>query len=629
MEVMFNNQMQGQLPFAVNQLQFPRGNYNTVPNIGLEPQLQQFGQLIPNISQCLINDIQTNAELSPLRTFLFNQMANNGFQNSEFAALVKGTIEYFAYLVRRGQVTNAQQAILKACQEMVMFVTASNVRMYPALLQFEDQQKLQFVLQNFDMITQDIQRERMQGGYPGIQQQMVGGQFQQFGATPNFQQATGGPTMTRNYGGGSGGNSGIFTSNEPNRFVETPSNSSMNRNYGGSNDLLSQASEAIVQEAILTHVEQSDTTVDLSEANKNWKPSDGNYYRPAYEPSHQKLVATLKNGRYFYQVKELGEYEMDPSKHRLTPLFGMNNSLITEKLKGSMEDTSKALAEAVSDAKSAPSKQDLVFDSYSRIRLENEMPIELGYDSIWISGIVERLKRVRNRKEDTPIHILQWDAKVVKAFVVERSEETNLIRRFSKMDSNQLLMAIANMKDKFSPSVLKTIDERLTQATNIAIQTNMSIAHLDIGSFIEDWNDLVNHLSNKYGEMIAAKFAAKDEEIIRSALNILDDECAQDVTNGIYDTLDGENYPISYFVESVSFTMLEFFSSELDLDFIKDSSALLSKINTRVWYDLADQIFREYGDTCTRHLIRTVDGKILEIKKGWLTENAYIVNLVG
>lgn len=219
--------------------------------------------------------------------------------------------------------------------------------------------------------------------------------------------------------------------------------------------------------------------------------------------------------------------------------------------------------------------------------------------------------------------------KSCKSFVVETAEETQLIRRLSVMDSNQLLMAIGTLKDKFSPSVLKTIDERLTQAVNNAIETNMSITGLNIDSFIDDWNDLINHMSNKYGELIAAKFVAKDEEIIRSALNVLNDECAQDVTNGIYDTLDDIMYPISYFVETVSFTMLNFFSSELDLDFVKGSSALLSKVNTRVWYDLADQIFREYGDSCTRHLIRTIDGKILEIKKGWLTENAYIVNLVG
>ena len=623
---MFNTQMSPQLPFAVNQLQFPVGNYNTVPNIGLEPHLQSLAGIIPNVSQCLISEIQNYANQSPLRTFLFNQMASNGFQNSDFAAIVKGTIEYFAYLIRRGMGVDHQQVLLKACQDMVIFITANNTRRFPQLQQLEDNNKLMVVLQNFDMVTQDIQRERMQNQYPGVQQQMNGGHFQQFNMTPNFQQATGNQAPARNYGVGNGS---IFTSGEPVRMVDNSNNSGLGRNYGGLNNNAAQASEQIVQNEILQHVEQTDSSVNLTEADENWKPSEGNFYRPAYEPSHQKLVATLKGGRYFYQVRELEGNEMDPSRHRLTPLFGNNNSLITEKLKGSVEDTSKVLADAVSDAKSAPTKQDLVFDSFSRIRLDNEMPIELGYDSIWISGIVERINRVRGRNDNAPIHIMQWDAKVAKAFVIDNADEANAIRRLSRMDSSQLLMAIANVKDKFSPSVLNIIDERLTQAINTAIKTNLSISGLSIDSFIDDWNSLINHISNKYGEMIAAKFVAKDEEIIRCALNILDDSCAKNVTSGIYDTLDGENYPIAYFAESVSFTMLEFFSSELDLDFNTDTSALLSKVNTRVWYDLADQIFREYGDICTRHLIRTVDGKILEIKKGWLTDNAYIVNLVG
>ncbi len=632
---MFNQQqMQGQLPYAVNQLQFPIGNYNFVPNIGLEPHLQQFAQLVQPMAQVLIEEIQKNSRMSPLRTFLFNQMAVQGFQNPDFAGLVKGAIEYFGYLVRRNQVQSPQQGVYKAAQEMVMFVTANNVRRFPALQQFEDPNKIQFVLNNFDAVSSDMQRERMQGTYPGTVQQfgMGGGnQFQNFQQGANFQQAAGGPTNNRNFGGS--GSSGIFTTNEPSRMDNVESNSGMGRSYGASqsDNSAAAASETLVQEEILTHVEQNDFTVSLEEANKNWRPSDGSCYRPAFEPSHQKLVATKQGGRYFYQVKELGENEMDPSKHRLTPLFGNSNSLLVEKLKGSVEETSKVLSEAVSDAKAATNSTpvaDITLDTYSRIRLES-MPVELGYDSVWVSGIIERMKRAREREGAAPIHILQWDAKVVKAVVIESAEEVDLVRRFSRMDSSQLLMAIGNKKDRLSPATLKIIDDRLTEATNTAIKTCMSISGLNIDSFIDDWNDLVNHISNSYGEMIAAKFMAKDEEIIRNALNLMDYETSQDVTSGIYDTADGETYPISYFSENVSFTMLDFFSSELDLDFVKGTSALLSKVNTRVWFDLADQIFREYGDKCARHLIRTTDGKVLEVKKGWLADNAYIVNIVG
>lgn len=631
---MFSQPMQGQLPFSPTQLQFPVGNYNVVPNIGLEPQLQQFAQLLQPMSQVLIEELQSKCRQSPLRTFLFNQMANNGFQNAEFSGLVKSSIEYFAYLVRRNQVQNPTQGVYAAAQEMVMFIAAQNYRNFPGLQQFEDPNKIQVVLNKLAAITQDISRERTQGMYPGVQQQFGGGMpqgggFNQFTTmqpgNTNFQQAAG-PTNNRNFGGNT--SSGIFTSNEPDRSASFDTgNSGMGRNFGTNNTSnIGEVSEQLIQEEILSTLEQTDSSVDIDEANRRWKPSEGNFYRPAYEPSHQKLTATKKNDRFFYQVKELGEFEMDPARHRLTPLFGNNNSMIAEKLKGL--DTSVALAEAVSDAKSAASGVDCTLDTYSRIRLDS-LPIELGYDSVWVSGIVERIRRSRDRGDTTPINIIQWHSSVVKPIVVEGEDVADTIRRFSTLDSAQLLMAIANKKDTLPPAVLAAIDERLTEATNAVIKTNMSISGLSIESFIDDWKDLVNIISNKYGELIAAKLVSKDEEIIRNALNMLSAECGHDVTMGIYDTADGETYPISYFAENVSFTMLEFFSSELNLDFVSNTSALLSKVNTRVWYDLADQIFREFGDECTRHLIRTCDGKILEIKKGWLTDNAYIINLVG
>ena len=632
------NQTQGQLPFSHNQLQFQTGSYNVVPNIALDPHLQQFAQMLQPMSQVLIEEIQNKCRANPLRTFLFNQMANNGFQNAEFASLVKSAIEYFAYLVRRGQIQNPQQGVYKAAQEMVMFIAANNARNYPPLRQFEDPNKIQFVLNQFDGITQDMMRERQQGMYPGIQQQFSGGGapggFNQFGGGgnmnmggTNFQQATS-VTNQRSFGGGGGS---LFTTGGGDAVPSFGNESAvMDRNYGGGVEAAAvsaaAASSHMVQEAIVGKLEESDTSTNLEEAARRWKPVEGCLYRPAYEPSHSKLVASRKGDKFFYTVRELGENEMDEERHRLTPLFGTNNSLITDRLKA--PEVSKALAEAVSDAKTAASGVDATIDTYSRIRLD-VMPIELGYDSVWVSGIVDKIRRQRQRGEDTPINITQWDSRIAKAVIIESEEQADLIRRFSKMDSTQLLMNIANKKDVLSPSVLAVIDERLTAAVNDAVRTNMSISGLNIDSFIDDWNDLINIISNKYGKLVAANFVAKDEEIIRNALNLLPKECGDDVTNGIYDTLDGETYPISYFVETVSFTALDFFSSELDLDFVPGTSALLSKVNTRVWYDLADQIYREFSDTCTRHLIRTCDGKTLEIKKGWLAENAYIINLVS
>lgn len=619
------NQMYGQLPYSPQQIMVQMVHQPVIPNIGLPPHLQSFGNLIPMVATCLINELQGRAQ-TPLRIFLLNQTGQNGFQNNDFASLVNSTIEYIGYLVRNGMALGPQQLVQQAASKMIQFIAAHNVRLYPPLQQYADQ-NVAMALQEYDAIGQNLQRERMQqsGMHSGIQQQWNSNPG--YGGGVNFNSAIGNGQMPqRNFGGNS--QSGLFTSSSGNMDVGNTS-TGVDRNFGGST--FTQMSEPVIQETVVDKLEAGDNVATVEAANASWFPAEGTFYRPAYEPSHQKLVVSLKHGRYYYQVKELGEDEMDPSKHRLTPLF-KHSGMIADKLKGFDESAKVELAEAISDAKSATPGTDMTLDTYSRIQMDR-LPIELGYESVWVSGIVERVRRQRervNQSEDAPpINIVQWHSGVVTPVVINNPEEVDLIRRFADMDCHQLMMNISHCKEKFSASTLAVIDQRLTTETNKALRVNLSIPNMSIDSYIDDWNDLVNHIANKYGETVAARLVSMDTEIIKNALTMIDDGCAADVTSSIYDTNDGESYPVSYFIENVSFTMLEFFSSELDLDFVSDTSALLSKVNTRVWYDLADQIFREFGDICKRHLVRTCDGKVLEISKGWLTDNAYIVSVVS
>ena len=619
-----HNQMYGQLPYSPQQIQVQMVQQPVIPNIGLPPHLSSYANMIPMVATCLIQELQGRAQ-TPLRIFLLNQVGQNGFQNNEFAALVNSTIEYIGYMVRNGMAMGPQQLVQQACSKMIMFIAAHNVQVFPPLQSYADQ-NVAMALQEYNAIGQNLLRERQQQQntmYPGVNQQwnsMPGN-----GGGVNFSNAHGG--MQRNFG--NTGQSGLFTSGNGN--MDMGVTNTMDRNFGGNiTGTVTQATETFAQEAVVDKLEANDVATSLEAANAAWFPSEGTFYRPAYEPSHQKLTVSLKNGRYYYQVKELGDDEMDPNKPRLTPLF-KHSGMIAEKLRGSNESANVELAEAVSDAKSATSGADITLDTYSRIQLDR-LPIELGYESVWVSGIVERVRRQRERTDaysDKPINIIQWHSGVVTPVVINNPEEADLIRRFADMDCHQLLMNIAHCKDKFSVSTLAVIDERLTAETNKALRVNLSIPNISISSFVDDWNDLVNHIANKYGEAVAARLVSMDVEIIKAALSMVSEDCAQEVTSGIYDTNDGESYPVSYFIENVSFTMLEFLSNELDLDFVSDTSALLSKVNTRVWYDLADQIFREFGDVCKRHLVRTFDGKVLEISKGWLTDNAYIISIVS
>lgn len=617
---MYNQMQAQQLPYSTTQPQWQFGNYQYVPNIQFDAYIQPFARVLPELSAAVIAMIQQTAAASPQRMFLFNQMARNGFMNEDFANLMRNAMLLLSYLTRNRRLTGQQQDILTVADQIVNYASAGNCEKFPALLSYsQNPMGIQNVNQEFRNIGSMIAAEMNPGnmGYPGVMQQMtVGG-----GMSPshNFQQATSG----LNQPGGS-----LFVKGDRGPVGNSDiGNIGFGRDFGSAPQEQIQANSVNpIQEAITSQRNADCNQIDLNVANKKWYPVDGSMARPAYEPSHQKLVVLEREGRYIYQVKELGADEMDPAKHNLTPLFN-SNSIITDGLNSKPSNAAEMLANAVSDAKAAKQGVDITLDSYSRVRFDKKMPIELGYDSVWVSGIVEQLRRSRSRNAEQPINIIQWDAKIAKAVPVDNKEHNDIIRHLSKLDSVKLIAALRNMRDKFDPALMKIIDQRLTDAVNEAIRLNMSIPDLTIDSFVDDWEDLVNYIGKKYGELTAAQFISRDDQIIKSAITMLDDTCAQDVTKGIYETEDGVEYPISYFAQNVSFTLLRVFSSELDLDFVKNTSAVLSKVNTRVWYDLAEQIFKEYGDTCTRHLVRTTDGEVLEIRKGWLVDDAYMIGL--
>lgn len=607
---------QNQLPFPVNQPIHPYGNYNVIPNIGVEPRLQRFSQAIPALSQCLIQELQQNAQMNPLRTFLFNQCGVNGFQNSEFASVVMTALEYLAYLANSGGASDPNMAIRKAAQDTVSFMAALNVRKYPALSQYCDMNNVQIVLNNFDMICNQIRNSMQQPMYPGVQQQFGNpgyGGFNTFG-NQSYHRAS-----------GMGGNSGLFVS-ATGQMPQNPNNPIVERNYYGSNNAGNTApiqeqppmnnvvNNPSPQKAVVDHLESKDIHCDLEEANKKWTPVNACMIRPAYEPSHQELVVSKTDAGYFYSVKEV----MDESKHRLTPLFGVSKFNTQLKPAANKPQIEKAVEES-----KTTSGEDVTLENFSRIKLELT-PVEIGYDSAWISGIIEMKRRQKEKEnQDTEISIIQW-SNIIATPIILSKDEAKQIRVLADMDCKKFILEISK-QTVLKPSTLEIIDRILTKSINEVIKYNMSIPRLSVESFIDDFSDLINYVSNKYGDMAGAKLFNHATKLLNRKLTLVSDNEAKEITNDIYNTED-EDYDVEYFIEDISMTQLNTNSKELDIDFISDTSALLSSVSTKVWYELADTLYKEYGDI--KHLIRTLDGRMLEIRKGLLVDGSYIVNLV-
>jgi hypothetical protein len=176
---------------------------------------------------------------------------------------------------------------------------------------------------------------------------------------------------------------------------------------------------------------------------------------------------------------------------------------------------------------------------------------------------------------------------------------------------------------------------------NRVLEFNLSLIDLSIDSFAGDLPDLINHLRQTYSDTVLAAFKRHEAYLIRSVfesvpkgydLAELDDFFrSEEDSNAEYDPQ--KKRPVfTHLIKAASFTFLNCFSHELQLQMYDTKTALLTNSLTPVLYDIAKGIIAETNaleeTTFANHYLQTLDGRILEIDTGFLGDEAYLIRLV-
>lgn len=200
--------MQGQqLPFNPTQIQVQPiqvaiGQPPFVPMVNVPQQIQQW---VPLIASIIVMEIQNKMQMNPLRIFMFNQYAQNGYNNPVFSELVEICANYIHLSLMHGrEYTDPQHAALGIVPNIVTMMAGAQIKPFPALQQFLQPDQMQAAINGakaLEVVVRDIMQHvqgQRQMGYG--QQQMQGGQFGGF--------ATGG---YGGYGGASRGGPAVAT----------------------------------------------------------------------------------------------------------------------------------------------------------------------------------------------------------------------------------------------------------------------------------------------------------------------------------------------------------------------------------------------------------------------------------
>ena len=320
-------------------------NLNTPPIVPNYNGPQWIQQLTPLVSAAAAIEIQQRAQTNPLRMFMFNQYASNNFQNDDFAALVVGTLDYIALECAAGRFPNPEQAAQVCVPQMCEMLCAINLRLFPALEQFIQNQSLVQTLRNtisnFDQLVARInnwKRTGQAGGQQSQQGNQWGNQGGGWGNTGGGNAGWGQPAqqagLNSRWGGNTApqpgqGNTGLFSNTGNAASVgSTGSSSVVSAKYAGDNSSPIQQPHAArtiqpKQESVVNQQEQPQSQGVLeapaTSGDIKWVPSPQHPYMPAAAPSIVELwLRKHPNGVVEPFIKEREQSSMDYERHGTT-----------------------------------------------------------------------------------------------------------------------------------------------------------------------------------------------------------------------------------------------------------------------------------------------------------------------
>jgi hypothetical protein len=605
--------------------------------------------IAPLAAAALAIEIQNRAPSNPLRTFMYNQYSNNGYQNQDFAALVEATLDFVGLSCTQGRFNNVEQALQTCVPQMCEMLCAVNLTLFPALEQFvtnETAPALRNLIGQFQNLAGQIKNWRMSGGQAGGgsnwggQPQSSWGSGNSWAGGGGWGNTGGGAGFDRRWGGGnavqpSAGSTGLFQNASSGRQMPAQASTGfVSSKYGNDSDPIKQPFQA--RQAQTQQPAQQETTMntiataEVQEASAasgkiKWKPSVKYPYFPASTPSLGELwLRKHPDGSVEPFFKERDQ-SMDYDRHAIGGVFGMApRQLDLSHAADTMqriEDGIKQVNKAAVAPQEEKSKPEII--TY----VKPEATIVTDEVSALLNGALARLAVPGGRIPDVyRVHAIIADP------IVTMHDETDAVKNFGASKSYiELREKLNSALNEISPELWGAVNTKMTTLVNRILKMNLGLVNVSIDSFVTDIEDLLNYLGKK-GNLYRESFEKHAREVIYAAFQTLLNDHSSGFTEGFIDGLefaDGGKPQLTYVASNYSLTYLNALSYELDIELSKDTASVVTKALSPIMNEMLEGLFTSTEGSCfERYLIITNDGRQLEATKGYLNESAYLLTLV-
>lgn len=632
-----------------------------LPNlIGLQmsPNMAPYGQQLVSAA---IQNIQDKATSNPARTFFFNVMAANGFDNQMFRAFVQELSQYTELMCIASN-RQPQQSIPECVDAFVTFRVGFMSLQNPNVQQRMPQQSLmamQQAVQEFQASLQNVQQRMrqaqsqpmnygMQGGGMGMGGSM-GAQSAGFSPTGgSIFSTTAAPMSVAGVGGmniapaTAGSNINTNTPAATNAPVVTPFETSGSSNVNlqpmvagtdGAVFLSSQfqgaAAPAPAAKAEVIGPATVTAVGDLESV--KWKPSSKFLVMPTFDPNKEELKFHVYSDGSIQPL--IAAKTMDMNKHlepiKITPGW----SVITQQ---------QALARGEESVQKAVGPEDLRVELYPE-----DASFDFSHKENWTTNEAYMLSirdKWPNKTTMTLKYSMLGDTLIASPAIIALihqlqrtptpTEAVNLLKKtFKEAVEAQLNLDIR---------AINRIVRRLWLRTNrfIAVDMSLNFGKIDkAASFVDDYPQLAGFLRTKLGDRSADLFEQAHGTIMTEALTLAEGELKNTIDNGVFSDVKlqpQQQLEFIHLYDVVAYGVVDLSTIQLRSEIPKEGfSVMISESSTPLMAELAKRLFdrksaQEKGGSafeCDRHLLRTNDGVVLEFAKAAFSSTEFVVAL--
>ena len=307
-----------------------------------------------------------------------------------------------------------------------------------------------------------------------------------------------------------------------------------------------------------------------------------------------------------------GAYPKELSRYENGDLIARNNTMHEALVNPTLELTV--------DEKPVTHRKMLIIDEVPVVSSLKAGLTRLSY----LANATER--RQINGDKVTPISIAAMRVKVFESFAVS-PRDMHLLEELRGLSTyTKLAEKLRGLSKKLSPETFIAIDNHFRDLGNHILRQYLSIPALRMNSFSDTWLDLMEAVTNDFGE--GFRDAININQHIELGKLMPADAVVEAVALSSLPQVEGEPIEPPFVLSIPTYLIrLNEMSHMLDLDILPGVASQLVPESTPFFHDLAAMVLAKDKDIA-RFYVQTTDLRVLELSRSWMSDTALLIRLI-